>query len=474
MIVYKFGGAVARSRRGLEALVRVTTSAYQTEFARKRGRGRKEPDYQNGIVLVVSAIGHTTRYLSRAAELAELPNLPQAEELLDRTIAQYKQLATTLGLDEDEHLSDEFDSIASDVRGLLEGIAITRELSPRIRDAVISNGEHLTGTLVQALLRDRELPVRLVDARDVIITNEQFGHAAPLFNEIRVERFVVPRLKRSEIVLIQGFIGATRDGIATTMGSESSDLTATLLSAALDADEVVIWKTLPGIFSADPEIVPNAKILRSLSFEEAEEIGRRGARILFPTFAHPFLGEDCKTILRIATPFARSVRHTALSRDISNIVPVQKALALALEQHLIPIKLVRKNAGEKIPQLTVKHRQKLERLQAAMNSALAQWSTPSETVLLLHKEDKAALLNESDSNIYSFIEQSPVSALSVIIRKQKDDTANTQVVTQIARSLRAFHVHAILPIEQSIVVIVDDKEAVDAMKKLHHDLFERS
>jgi aspartate kinase len=480
MIVYKFGGALGKSRRGLEALIRLVRETYRVEFARQRRHERarisqretKSPPL-DGLLLVVSAIGHTTRQLARAAELAELSHLKQAEDALDRTVTQHKQLASSLQIEEEQSLFDTLDEVASDVRGLLEGITITRELSPRTRDAVISNGERLSGALVHALLRDRELPVRLIDAREIIVTDEQFGHAEPILEEIeaRVNRLVVPRLKRSEIVLTQGFIGATRDGITTTMGSESSDLTATLLANVLHASELVIWKTVPGIFAADPEIVTNAKLLRSLSFEEAEEIGRRGARILFPTFAHPLLRPGSKTVLRIATPWAKSTRHTLLTREVTNVPRAQKALAVVVDQHLVALRLVRKSGHDTTRHSAAEHRTKEERLQTIMSRAIIKWTTASETTLLLNKEDKTELLNEIDREEFALFEQSNLSTIAIVIRKSKDARPDGRFFAQIARSLRGFYVHGILSVEQSILAIVNDPEAISAMKKLHHDLF---
>ena len=183
MIVYKFGGALARSKRGLEALVKILNEAYKLEATRVR-RTKKPSSVTHGIVLVTSAIGHTTRYLALAAELAEDGWLPEAEESLNRTIAQHQQLAGSLGLADETALFDRFESIAGDIASLLEGVAILRELSPRTRDAILAAGEHLAIALIEALLRDREFPARFVDATDIIITDEQFGHAAPIMEEI--------------------------------------------------------------------------------------------------------------------------------------------------------------------------------------------------------------------------------------------------------------------------------------------------
>jgi aspartokinase len=118
VIVYKFGGALARTRRGVEALAHITHLAHRSELARTRRS--KQSGEQHGLVVVVSAIGHATRNLSRAAELAEDGKLIEAESLLDKIVAQHQQLATSLGLDE-ESLESAFEGIASSVRALLEG-----------------------------------------------------------------------------------------------------------------------------------------------------------------------------------------------------------------------------------------------------------------------------------------------------------------------------------------------------------------
>jgi aspartate kinase len=473
LLVYKFGGALARSKRGLEALVKILNEAYK--FEATRARRAKNSGVTHGIVLVTSAIGHTTRHLALAAELAEDGWLPEAEESLNRTIAQHQQLATSLGLDDEVALLDRFEAIAADIAALLEGVAILRELSPRTRDAILAAGEKLAIAMIEALLRDREFPVRAVDASDVIITDEQFGHAMPLREEIasRAEKLIVPQLRKGHIVLTQGFAGATLDGITTTMGSESSDLTATLLAAALGAKEIVIWKTLPGLYTADPEFVKAPKLIRSMSFDEAEEMGRRGARILFPSFAHPLASSD--VVLRIATPFSQHKGHTILERDSPSSRRSRKPLTIAMEQHLLLITLTpdasgaAKRKGESAPV----PRRRQERIHAVISNAVLNWSSPEQVSALIRKSDRRAILRELSGS--DFTEGETLAAISLIVRKNgKDDpdSTNGSLLGAIARSLRNFAVHAILPTSRSIIALVTDAEALPALRKLHHDLFE--
>ncbi len=302
----------------------------------------------------------------------------------------------------------------------------------------------------------------------------------------RVRHRIVPRLNRSEIVLTQGFIGATLDGVTTTMGSESSDLTATLLAGALGANEVVIWKTLPGLFTADPELVPNAKLIRSLTFEEAEEMGRRGARILFPSFAHPLADEESRTVLRIATPFAKSARHTVLQRELhttSARAKIQKALALAVRQRLLLLRISSQASAQahlapahdwSAPgaHSAISDRRKRERMETLINTAFASWHTQSEHTVLIPREDRVQWARELERDGYAIVGEQSAAAISLIVRKPKNEPADPRFALQLARSLRMYQLHALLPIEQSIIAIFGDTESLAALRKVHRDFFE--
>jgi aspartate kinase len=463
MVVHKFGGALAKSRRGLEALVRIVREVSKREATRARRSGG-----EHGLVLVASAIGHTTRHLARAADLAQDGKLREAEDSLDRIIVQHDQLATGLQLDREDRLVDRFEEIANDVRGLLEGIAIVRELSPRTRDAVLANGERFATALIEALLKEHDVPVRFVDARKVILTDEHYGHAAPILDETvdRVHRYISPHLHRGDVVLTQGFAGATRDGVTTTMGSESSDLTATLLGAALEADEVVIWKTVPGIFSADPEQVPKARLVRTLSFDEAEEAGRRGARVLFQQFAHPITAREARTKLRIATPFG-TARQTVLQRDNSSPSGrgrsgggsrAQKPLLVVLEQGLVPLTLLHRNgaSGQRV-------RATKYSVEDILARSIAAWQAAEHRTVVVRKEERKEIVADLARTGWRAAEPAhdrsssgAVCAVSLVVRKPDEKPLDAMFMAQVAKSLRAFRVHALLPAGRSVIAIVDE------------------
>ena len=374
-------------------------------------------------------------------------------------------------LESEAAILEKFESIAEEVRALLEGIGITLELSRRTRDAMLVHGEQFALVLMHAVMKDQSLPVRMIDAKEVIITDETFGSATPIAKEIesRAWKLIAPRLKRSEIVLIQGFAGATRDGVTTTMGSESSDLTATLLGAALGAEEVVIWKTVPGIFTTDPEIVPNARLVRLLSFAEAEELGRRGARILHPALAHPLLVEGNETILRVADPLSKHSKNTQLQRAIPRALPA-KPLALALEQHLVPLKLqpsVRETLDE---ELVTDTRRRKEKLREIIMRAAYKWSTPVEETICIRREDKARAAARLETE-YRVTELAAVSVLSLVFRNGAGDSALDP--TPFLRALRAIPIISFSASENSLIAIMPEASGVLALKKAHKEIFGR-
>ena len=159
------------------------------------------------------------------------------------------------------------------------------------RDLVIANGELWSSRLVTAALEHGGVPAAWVDARHVIITEPDFGQAAPRLANIRnrAARVIGPILERDVVPVTQGFIGATLDGHTTTLGRGGSDYTASLLGAALGAERVEIWTDVDGLLTADPRIVPEARLLAEASYHEAAELAAFGARVLHPATQLPLI-----------------------------------------------------------------------------------------------------------------------------------------------------------------------------------------
>jgi aspartate kinase len=498
MLVYKFGGATTRTVRGLERMCELVAKAH-TEELRKLKRKRTAGGVTPGVVIIVSAIGHTTRRLRSIAEDAEAGKSLFAGETLQRLIERHAQLASSLDFSDKlyEKTIAKFHAIAREVSSLVEGVTITRELSSRTLDQFLAKGEQFATVLISALLRHYDLPVEVCDARKMVITNANYTSALPNSQAIsvKVPERILPLLLEGKIILTQGFIGGTPEGQTTTMGSESSDLSATLIGKALHAKEVVIWKSVPGIFTADPEIVPKAKPIRHLSFEEADEIGRRGVRALFQNVARPLLdlNSENHTTLRVTAPAAKPLRGTTISATTGNPVRSPKPVSLALEQNIATIYIrksqkLRSNRKEVDRRSsivggqlnssdhrlsTIDYRLSSEGIPSfALNRAFYYWASDSEITICFRRDERRPLFRALKDAGYEIQEERPLAALSLLVRT-RDAAQNLSIIRErLLRSLRRFPVRALLPVESSLVVLIDEHTSVDALKQLHKEFFE--
>ncbi|MGE0445789.1 MAG: aspartate kinase [Vicinamibacterales bacterium] len=162
------------------------------------------------------------------------------------------------------------------------GLSMVHELTPRLLDAISGTGEMLAAPLVAAAIEGQGRRSEPIDATDVIVTTDQFGGAEPLMEATRdqMQERLLPLLKTGVIPVITGFIGATADGVLTTLGRGGSDYSASIVGAALDADEVWIWTDVNGVLTANPSEVPEARTLPEISYSEASELAYYGAKVL--------------------------------------------------------------------------------------------------------------------------------------------------------------------------------------------------
>ena len=310
MIVMKFGGTSVESREAISRLVEIV-----------RGALDRQP------VVVVSAMGKTTNSLlaiaATAAAGARAEALKQVTAL--RALHHRESADTSLVATIDAH----FDELAELVRGL----AIMGECTPRAADAVAALGERLSSLIVAGALRSTGIDATQVDARRVIVTDGRHGQAAPLPAETqaRLQQFVAPLLGNGPVVL-GGFISATMDGVTTTLGRGGSDYSASLIGAALGAEEIQIWTDVDGMLTADPTIVPTAQRIDECSFAEAAELAYFGAKVLHPATVLPAIEQGIPVRIlnarRPANPGTRIVASAAASRGSIRSISCKRRITL--------------------------------------------------------------------------------------------------------------------------------------------------
>jgi len=281
MIVHKFGGTSIGDAQRFSSVADIIIEHHH----RTNGAAPGE------TVVVVSAMSGVTSQLIAGARAAAEGKDTVYREIKAGLLSRHLEVVETLLNNSTERL--EVGGLIEDrlheLERLYRSIAVLGELTIRGRDHVASLGEQLSVSILAALLRERGVRAQAVSATQLIVTDDNFGAATPLMDQTRqrLQQRVKPLVERGVIPIITGYVGATEDGVTTTLGRGGSDYSAALIGAGLDADEVWIWSDVDGILTADPNIVPRARTLTELSYAEAADLAYFGADVLHPKTIRP-------------------------------------------------------------------------------------------------------------------------------------------------------------------------------------------
>ncbi len=316
MIVLKFGGS---SVAGPSAIKRVASIV--------RSQMHRRP------LVVVSAMGSTTDHLQEILRYAS-----RAESYLAwKAIKDLKEYH--FGVAEDLLRADLFEPLDHYLRETFRDLHVRiaevcdgeRELTTEFKDWVLSLGEQVSSRIVAAAFDDLGLPATHVDARTLILTDNDFTHATPRYWETYAKiRWAMPGIPKDRTPVLGGFIGATETGATTTLGRGGSDLTASIIGAAINAEEIQVWKDVDGMLTCDPKL-KRGHMVRRLTYQEAAELAQAGAKILHPDTIAPaqrlripvvirntFHPEGAGTTIAAATSSAsRCVKSIASQRSVT-------------------------------------------------------------------------------------------------------------------------------------------------------------
>jgi aspartate kinase len=290
-------------------------------------------------VAVVSAMSGVTNRLIEAAKTAQAGNAAGATAIVESLRSQHESALEALvhNAEECERVRQKMESVFAVGLRFCGGTALLRELSPRTLDTISSLGERLSAPLVAAAVKELGLHCEPVDATELIVTDAYHGGAEPLMDWTRGKSHarLLPLLEQGIVPIVTGFLGATTSGELTTLGRGGSDYSATILGAALNADEVVIWTDVDGVLSADPRLVPEARTIPGISYREAAELAYFGAKVLHPKTLRPVV--DAAIPVWIRNSFEPSKLGTKITPEGHNISGGVKALTAIRDVTLISV-----------------------------------------------------------------------------------------------------------------------------------------
>ena len=306
MIVMKFAGTSVQDAQAIDRAALIV-----------RERLAERP------VVVVSALAKITDQLLAMAAAA---GAGQREKGLELSRAarerHYNTARDLLGTHAFELIVPELEADFNGLDELLRGVVAVGELTPRTTDTIAGFGERVSSKIAAAAFSQRKIETLHVDSRHCIVTDNNFGKAVPQFEETdaRLAEIISPQLERGRVPVMGGFIGSTREGVSTTLGRGGSDFSAAIVGAGLNARRIEIWTDVDGMMTTDPGLCPQARRIKSITFEEAAELAYFGAKVLHPATLLPAIQKNIPVlILNSRNPKNEGTRITATAPRGKNI-----------------------------------------------------------------------------------------------------------------------------------------------------------
>jgi aspartate kinase len=287
-IIMKFGGSSVATGENIRQVADIVTQNANNDCR---------------VTVVASALAGVTNSLIEIAEKAKVSDEKRVQaftkELLEKHLIVIASAIASNSIRKEVIKITEGTIV--ELEKVLTGICYVGELTPKSKDYGLSFGERLSAPIVWGAIKDRKLEAQCFTGKEAgIVTDSNFGEADPLMNYSThlISERLGPLLEKGVIPVVTGYIAANQDGVVTTVGRGGSDYTATILGAALSVGEVWIWTDVDGIMSADPKIVPSARMLPQLSYQEAAEMAIFGAKAMHPRALEPVIKENIPVRIR--------------------------------------------------------------------------------------------------------------------------------------------------------------------------------
>jgi aspartate kinase len=271
MIVLKFGGTSVQNAKMMDATLSIV-----------------EKQIERAPVLVSSAMSKVTDQLQEIARLVGEGRQTESEAILDTLLERHLSCAREFLTG--QHMvrcKQDLVAVAGELRAIIKALSLLKEWSKRSNDAILSFGERLSTVVLLHRAHERGIEAELHDSREVVKTDDNFTSAAPIEDLTNSLVSTKVRVRPGMMAIMQGFIASTTGGATTTLGRGGSDYTATIVAAALRAEEVQIWTDVTGIMTADPRIAKSARTIDRISYREAAELAYFGAKVIHPATIQP-------------------------------------------------------------------------------------------------------------------------------------------------------------------------------------------
>jgi aspartate kinase len=448
-VVMKFGGTSVEDAAAIRRLCRLV--------------GRPSPERP---VVVVSALARVTDQLMNAGWAAAAGRLDSAREILQGLRRRHETVANGLAKgDERSRLRGEFAHEFKALEKMLLTIASEKAFTPRSQDSLLGAGESLSPKLVHSALRSAGVDAALVDARECIVTDAAHTRATPLWEETheRLQAVVGPLLEAGRVPVLGGFVGATRDGIPTTLGRGGSDFSASIIGAGLHAQRIEIWTDVDGIMTTDPNLCPDARRVARMSFDEAADLAYFGAKVLHPATLVPAMrGNIPVWVLNSRNPDCAGTEIVAHCEPADGVKAITSKPGVAIVD-VEPVRWFAPELLREVFDVFERHQHSLDLLSASRGSLALLVSSVSALPAIA--EELKGMANVRWENH---------KALVCLVGEQV--RRRPEIASQAFRAIGDIDVRMICQgaSERNISFLVDESRAVEAVQRLHRSFFSKS
>ncbi len=380
MKVFKFGGASIKDADRIRNV---------TEILKKSGT--------NNILIVISALGKTTNELEMIVN-AHYNQTGKTDELLEALKQKNEIILNELFADRSHPVFNEVNDRYAEIHWIIEDKP--EEKFDYIYDQIVSIGEFISTIIVSHYLRSQGIKNFWFDVRDVMKTDNSYREGVVDWVQTqKLMREKLPALLEQGLVITQGFVGCTTENFTTTLGREGSDYTAALFSNMLDAEEMTVWKDVPGILTADPSEFPDAKKIDELSYYEAVEMTYYGAKVIHPKTIKPLQNKNIP--LRVRSFLQPDAVGTIIKEKTSAhlppiIVRIPDSALLSLSTR--DYSFIEEGNMSLIYEVFSKHKVKIEMMQkAAISLSVCVENNPTKNQSVVHalRKDFSIRLNKN-------------------------------------------------------------------------------
>lgn len=450
MIVLKFGGTSVRDGEWINKALEIIKN-----------------QLHRAPVVVASAMGKTTDRLQDIAHLAEKGKRDEAESIIQTLIDSHSSVVSGF-LSENNSAAclSELELLFARLKSITKGLSLLRECTPRSNDAILSFGELLSTTIIAYMARESGIETTFKDSREFIKTDDQFTKARLLddLTNNHIKEEIKP--EKGKLTVVQGFIASTRNGVITTLGRGGSDYTASIIAAALQAEEIQIWTDVDGIMSSDPRIIPKAATVSFISYKEAAELAYFGARVIHPSTIQPAINLGIPVLVKnTGNPGAEGTHIIPDEQVKQQKEELPKALAFKKGITVINITSFRMLLAYGFLRMIFEI---FEKYKTSVDIISTSEVSVSMTI------DNTTHLNSIEEHLKNIGNVVIEDNMSIICLVGQGLWKNPVIISRVFKSLDSIPVRMISlgASDTNLSFVVPDKQAENTIKSLHHTFFE--